>query len=59
MKQISNADFELALRLLNALARNKGTTIKECENSRKAFLLYKKLKKNEEHRLHKAVQSSC
>ena len=43
MKQISNSDYALALRLLYALSNTKGQTIREKENARKASLLHKKL----------------
>ena len=45
MKQISNADFYSVLRLLDALSRTKGETVRERENARKAMLLTRKLKK--------------
>ena len=45
MKQVSNSDFDKILRLLGALSKTKGTTIRERENARKAALLYKKLSK--------------
>lgn len=45
MKQISNADFSSALRLLDSLSRRKGTTVRENEDARKAALLSRKLKK--------------
>ena len=47
MKQLSNSDYSLALRLLGALSKTKGTTVRERENARKAALLYKKLSKRE------------
>lgn len=43
MKQISNADYQLTIRLLFALSKTKGLTVRERENARKATLLYKKL----------------
>lgn len=43
MKQVSNSDFEKILRLLYALSTTKGTSIRERENARKAYLLHKKL----------------
>ncbi len=45
MKQLSNTDFYSVLRLLDALSRTKGETIRERENARKAALLTRKLKK--------------
>lgn len=47
MKQVSNSDFSRILRLLYALSRTKGTSIREKENSRKAYVLHKKLMKKE------------
>lgn len=47
MKQISNADYASVLRLLEALSLARGTTVKEKENARKAFLLAKKLKRHD------------
>lgn len=43
MKQLSNNDYALALRLLYALSKTKGETVRERENARKAFILHKKL----------------
>lgn len=45
MKQLSNTDFNAVLRLLDALSRTKGDTIRERENARKAALLTRKPKK--------------
>lgn len=45
MKQISNADFQAVLRLLDALSKTTGTNLRERENARKAGLLTKKLKR--------------
>lgn len=45
MKQISNADFALALRLLDALSKMKGDSVQEKEAARKARMLSKKLKR--------------
>lgn len=50
MKSISNADFRSVLRLLEALSLARGTTVKEKENARKAALLARKLKRNENAR---------
>ena len=47
MKPLSNSDYALVLRLLYALSNTKGQSIKECENARKAALLYKKLRKKD------------
>ena len=56
MKQISNADFASVLRLLAALSRRKGLTVREKEDARKASLLHKKLlKKDGKPRIHKTV----
>ena len=52
MKQISNADFSLALRLLDALSQMRGESVRERENARKAALLSKKLKRNAEAGIH-------
>ena len=48
MKQLSNTDYNLALRLLYALSKTNGATVKERENARKAYVLHKKLKRKEE-----------
>ena len=54
MKQISNADYELIKRLLFALSKTQGDTVRERENARLAYRLRKKfLKKDETDRLHK------
>lgn len=45
MKEISNADFQAVLRLLDALSLARGSSIRERENARKAGLLAKKLKR--------------
>ena len=56
MKEISNADFQAVLRLLDALSLARGSTVRERENARKAALLAKKLKrKDEQTRLHKSL----
>jgi len=47
MKQISNADFASALRLLESLSRRKGLNVREKEDARKAALLTKKLKRKD------------
>lgn len=47
MKQVSNSDFDKILRLLYALSKTQGTCLKERENSRKAYLLHKKLTRKE------------
>ena len=57
MKTISNADYALSLRLLEALSKTQGTTIREKENARKAALLLKKFNKRNE-REHKARHKS-
>lgn len=48
MKQLSNSDYQLALRLLRFLASWRGSTLKEREASRKAFLLARKMEKKEQ-----------
>ena len=45
MIQISNADFCQILRLLFALSKTQGKTLKEKENARKSAVLFKKLSK--------------
>lgn len=45
MVPISNADFRSVLRLLEALSLARGSTVKEKEAARKAWLLVKKLKR--------------
>lgn len=55
MKTIADADYYSAIRLLTALSQRPGNTRKEKEDARKASLLTKKLKRNEEIRLHKVV----
>lgn len=47
MKQISNADFASVLRLLDALSKMRGDSVREREAARKAALLAKKLKKKD------------
>jgi len=46
---ISNTDFKSVLRLLDALSRTKGDSIRERENARKAKLLHKKLRKKDDN----------
>jgi len=48
MKQLSNSDYALALRLLYALSKKRGENLKERENARKATLLYRKLVRKDE-----------
>lgn len=48
MIAISNSDFAKLLRLLYALSKTKGTSLRERENARKAHLLHKKLSKKYE-----------
>ena len=43
MKQVSNNDYKMILRLLYVLSKTKGESIRERETSRKAYLLHKKL----------------
>ena len=47
MKQISEADFQAVLRLLDALSLARGSTVRERENARKAALLARKLKRKD------------
>lgn len=47
MKQISDADFNAVLRLLVSLSKRRGATIRENEDSRKASLMVKKLRRRE------------
>ena len=49
MKEISNADLQSVLRLLDALSRRPGLNIREKEDARKAALLSKKLKRKIRH----------
>lgn len=48
MIQISNADFQQAIRLLRGLSTFRGTTLREKETIRKAKMLTRKLEKKEE-----------
>ena len=50
MKTISNADFKAVLRLLDVLSLARGSTVREMENARKATLLSRKLKRNDERK---------
>jgi len=43
---MSDANYSLALRLLDALSQTKGDSVRERENARKAALLTKKLRRN-------------
>ena len=56
MKQVSNNDYTAILRLLCALSNTKGESVKERENSRKAYLLHKKLVKKESR--HHAISNT-
>ena len=56
MKQISNADFQAVLRLLDTLSLARGSTVRERENARKAALLARK--RNDESRIHKNLQDN-
>lgn len=47
MKTVSNSDFQGILRLLYALSKTKGESIREKENARKAALLHRKLTRKE------------
>ena len=47
MKQVSDSDYKMILRLLYALSTTKGGCVRERENSRKAYLLHKKLVRKE------------
>ena len=48
MKQVYDSDYSKILRLLHALSKTTGQTVKERENARKAFLLHRKLKRKDE-----------
>lgn len=52
MKQLSNADFYAVLRLLDALSKANGGTLREKENARKARLLARKLNRKDERGIH-------
>ena len=58
MKQLSHADFQAVLRLLDTLSLARGSTVRERENARKAALLARKLKRNDESRIHKNLQDN-
>lgn len=45
MKQISNSDFDMALRLLTCFYHTKGTTLREQNDRRQAWRLIKKWSK--------------
>lgn len=47
MKTVSNNDFQGILRLLYALSKTQGVSIREKENARKAALLHRKLTRKE------------
>lgn len=47
MKQVSDSDYSKILRLLYALSKTKGASIREKENARKAALLHRKLTRKE------------
>ena len=47
MRQVSNSDYDRILRLLYALSKTGGKTVRETENARKAYLLHKKLTRKE------------
>ena len=47
MKTVSNKDFQGILRLLCALSKTNGASIREKENARKAALLHRKLVRKE------------
>lgn len=52
MKYLSNDDYASVLRLLESLSRRQGTTVREKEDARKAFLMAKKMKrKTDIHKL--------
>ena len=52
MKQVSDADFNAIIRLLDALSKTRGESTRESENARKAGLMAKKLRKKDESRIH-------
>ena len=45
MKQLSNSDYDLTLRLLRHLSAIKGESIKDKEMSRKAGLMVRKMER--------------
>ena len=47
MKQVSDSDYHNILRLLCALSKTNGASIREKENARKAALLHRKLVRKE------------
>lgn len=47
MRQVSNNDYSNILRLLCALSKTNGASIREKENARKAALLHRKLTRKE------------
>ena len=48
MRQLSNSDYDLTLRLLRHLSAIKGNSVKDKEMSRKAGLMARKMGKNKE-----------
>ena len=48
MKQLSNSDYNKILRILGALSKMNGQSLRERENVRKATLLHKKLMRKEQ-----------
>lgn len=56
MIPVSNADFHSVIRLLDKLSLARGTTVKEREDARKAWLLVKKLKRKDgKARIHQDI----
>lgn len=51
MRQLSNADYDLIIRLLNHLSGMKVSGRTDCEARRKATLLARKLKKRDDGRV--------
>lgn len=47
MRQVSDSDYSKILRLLYALSKTQGVSIREKENARKAALLHRKLTRKE------------
>lgn len=48
MRQISNSDYDTAVRLLAAFSVSSGLTVREKEDRRRAGLLCRKLEKRKE-----------
>lgn len=55
MRQLSNADYDLVIRLLRHLSTMRVSGRTDCEARRKAALLVRKLKKRDDGRLDKVI----